>query len=853
MSSVDEIQSVPFGSFLLLERLAMGGMAEVFLARDTRDDRLCAIKRILPTVAADDEFIAMFIDEAKIAGQLNHQNIARIIEIGKIDGSYFIAMEYVSGHDARALWDRVRDDPPADGGRGLPIGLTSYIVRKLSEGLDYAHKRRDARGRPLGIIHRDISPQNVLISYDGDLKIIDFGIAKAADRLVKTQTGILKGKFAYMAPEQARGEPIDHRSDVFAIGVVLYELLTGERAFKADTDFGLLEKVRRVDVVPVRQLRPEVPRDLERIVMKALARDAGDRYAWAGLLADELDRFLGEQGMTATRDELGAFVRRTFRDEHAEEQERLRRLTKGAPDGVPATIDPFARSTGSQASPVARSSRNGRSASAEDETALGVVDPSSAEDLLDDDTAVIPPSPGDADSPGPAPARDVLRDEARPAERAGRAPADRTDRADRGERADVPRTGRTARVSAEGRAIELRGEAAQREPGSRPTRSSPLPAAIPTTASDVRETATATAASGGSTRTHTAPSLADAPRARSRPAPTASEAFLPPPLVPTQAPQPALPSTPGANGVAFGAALVGALVGAGLAFAVALAVRTPAPDTLIVTEPRQTEVRRGETVLCGQTPCAVRLGKGTHTLRLAPPGVAPVDRVVDVSVGAALVDVVLDQPGRRIGIETNPQGATVEVDGAVVDGITPLTLPPQVAGRSIRLRIARDGFEPLFVEREVVQDATWRFDLPTSTTTWTLTTVPADALIVGAGREAVGTTTFNVGRRPVTLKLLRPGCEPASTTLSANGSAAAERQVELSCRAFEGFIAIDAPRRPVAVRIDGVNVGKAAPLDRYPLPVGSWEVSIVTPRGRRDARVVDVRAGETARFTSTAK
>ncbi|HEY1098443.1 MAG TPA: serine/threonine-protein kinase, partial [Myxococcota bacterium] len=338
MQSLDDIQPVPFGSYALLERLAMGGMAEVFLARPgqaaEQHDRLVAIKRILPNIAADDDFIAMFIDEAKIAGQLTHPNIAQILDIGKINNSYFIAMEYVSGHDLRALWDRVREAAVDDtaGIRGLPIGLACHIVKKLAEGLDHAHRKRDAKGRALGIIHRDVSPQNVLISYDGDVKIIDFGIAKAANRIVRTQTGILKGKFAYMAPEQARGEPIDHRSDIFAIGVVLYELLSGERAFKGDTDFVLLEKVRRVDVMPLRDLRTDLPRELERIVMKALSRDAADRYAWASALAGDLDRFLSDQGISTSREELGAFVRRSFRSEHTEEQRRLALFKKKGGD-----------------------------------------------------------------------------------------------------------------------------------------------------------------------------------------------------------------------------------------------------------------------------------------------------------------------------------------------------------------------------------------------------------------------------------------------------------------------------------------------------------------------------------------
>ncbi|MBM4279823.1 MAG: PEGA domain-containing protein [Deltaproteobacteria bacterium] len=841
MQSVDEVQPVPFGSFLLLERLAIGGMAEVFLARNTKDDRLCAVKRILPTIAADDEFIAMFIDEAKIAGQLNHQNIAQIIEIGRIDDSYFIAMEYVSGHDVRALWDRVRE-APAGAARGLPIGLSCHVVRELAEGLDYAHKRKDVRGRPLGIIHRDVSPQNILISYDGDLKIIDFGIAKAADRLVKTQTGILKGKFAYMAPEQARGELIDHRSDVFAIGVVLYELLTGERAFKGDTDFALLEKVRRVDVTPVRQLRPEVPRELERIVMKALARDASDRYAWASVLADDLDRFLGEHRITATRDEAGAFVRRMFREEHTDEHRRLQALRKHAGAAAPeaARSDPGRVSASNRAARLPRL----EASFVDGSTDVGDPLPTPSDDDLDGVTAVASPTaPSVENAVVTAPRR------------GGRPPEERA--VDRVDRAPASRPGRPGHASGEGRAVEARGEVSGREGAARPggsARTAPRTATV-ATASDMRGPATTDAAAAfdpqdslGGTGAAGA-TLPSAPKLRPRPGPASSPSTAPPPLLPTELPQPAAPST----GPIVAAGLVGALIGAGLAFAVAVAMRTLPPDTIIVTEPRLAEVLRGDSVLCARTPCAVRLGKGTHRLRLRSAGLAPVDRVVDVGVGAAVVDVVLDQPARVVQVETNPPGAVVELDGAVVDGATPLTLSPQPLGRMLRLRLVRDGFEPLFVQREVTADATWRFDLPTSTTAWTVTTKPDDAVIGGAGRDVTGTTTLTVGRRPVTLKVQRPGCPPVPTTLQATGVAAAERVVELSCPPLDGRIAIEAPRRPIAVRIDGVSVGKATPLNGYPMPAGVWEVSIVTPRGRRETRSVEVRAGDVGRFVSKAK
>jgi len=232
---------VPFGKYYLLERINVGGMAEVFKAKTfgvEGFERLLAVKRILPNIAEDEEFITMFIDEAKIAVQLQHANIAQIFDLGKVDDSYFIALEYVNGRDLRSIFDRMRSR-----GEALPIALACHVMMQVCEGLDYAHNKRDGQGRELHLIHRDISPQNVLIGYDGEVKLIDFGIAKAAGKASTTQAGILKGKFGYMSPEQVRGLPIDKRSDIFAVGIVLYELLTGERLFVGETDFSTLEKV----------------------------------------------------------------------------------------------------------------------------------------------------------------------------------------------------------------------------------------------------------------------------------------------------------------------------------------------------------------------------------------------------------------------------------------------------------------------------------------------------------------------------------------------------------------------------------------------------------------------------------
>ena len=311
---------IPFGKYLLLERVNVGGMAEVFKAKAfgvEGFERLVAVKRILPSIAEDTEFITMFIDEAKIAVQLTHANIAQIFDLGKVGDSYFIAMEYVHGKDLRAIFDRARKR-----GEPLPVPMACYVVMKVCEGLDYAHNKKDPAGRELNLVHRDVSPQNVLLSYDGEVKIIDFGIAKAAGKAGKTQAGILKGKFGYMSPEQVRGLPLDRRSDIFAMGICLYELLTGERLFVGESDFSTLEKVRNVEIMPPSTYNRRIPEELEQIVLKALAKDVDDRYQTAMDLHDDLQSFMYTSGNFFARKDLSGYMRKAFNDEIVKESAR---------------------------------------------------------------------------------------------------------------------------------------------------------------------------------------------------------------------------------------------------------------------------------------------------------------------------------------------------------------------------------------------------------------------------------------------------------------------------------------------------------------------------------------------------
>ncbi len=312
---------VPFGKYYLLERINTGGMAEVFRAKAygvEGFERLVAVKRILSNIAEDKEFIKMFIDEAKIAVQLNHANIAQIFDLGVVDNSYYIALEHIHGRDLRNIFDRCRTL-----GEPMPIAQACFIVMKMCEGLDYAHNKRDQSGRELNLVHRDVSPQNILVSFEGEVKVIDFGIAKAAGKGAKTQAGILKGKFGYMSPEQVRGLPIDRRSDIFSCGIVLYELLTGERLFVGESDFSTLEKVRNVEILPPSTYNRKIPDELERIVLKALAKDVDERYANAIDLHDELQAFVYTAGEFYSRKDLAAWTKRVFTKEIDEETAKL--------------------------------------------------------------------------------------------------------------------------------------------------------------------------------------------------------------------------------------------------------------------------------------------------------------------------------------------------------------------------------------------------------------------------------------------------------------------------------------------------------------------------------------------------
>jgi serine/threonine protein kinase len=301
-----------FGPYELLERIGMGGMAEVFLARQRGEEgfeRLVAIKRILPQVAEDDDFVRMFVDEAKIAVQLSHPNIAQIYDLGREGDTFFIAQEYVHGRDMGAVVDRqVQAATP------LPIPFVLYVATKVCEALAHAHEAHGAGGRPLNLIHRDVSPSNVLVSFEGGVKVIDFGLAKAAGRLVTTQAGVVKGKLAYLSSEQARGLEIDSRSDLFSLGVCMFEWLTGQRLFARRNDIETVMAVQKAAVPPLRAIRGDVPPVLQQIVLHALAPDPDRRFQSAQEMHDALLSFAYDTRLTMKRKAVGEYVRALFPD-----------------------------------------------------------------------------------------------------------------------------------------------------------------------------------------------------------------------------------------------------------------------------------------------------------------------------------------------------------------------------------------------------------------------------------------------------------------------------------------------------------------------------------------------------------
>lgn len=293
------------GRYTLIRRFAAGGMAELYLARAEGIhgfEKLCVLKRVLPHLARDRSFVEMFLQEARFAAGLDHPHVVHVSDIGELDGHPWFVMEYVHGRDLQSILYKI------DYGTPMPLGPALAIASRVAAGLHYVHERTDSTGNPLGLVHRDVSPSNILVTYDGGVKIVDFGIVKATRRRAITRTGVLKGKAAYMAPEQCTGKPIDRRTDVFALGIVLFEMTTGRMLFDGETDFDIMTKIVEGRCPMPSSVIEGYPRALEAIVCKALATDMDARYETARDLQVALEAFVREHRIGASQVELEDFM-----------------------------------------------------------------------------------------------------------------------------------------------------------------------------------------------------------------------------------------------------------------------------------------------------------------------------------------------------------------------------------------------------------------------------------------------------------------------------------------------------------------------------------------------------------------
>jgi len=320
-----------FGRYTLFEQIGKGGMAQIYLARAETElgaTRLAVVKQILPAFADDPRFAEMLIHEAKLAARLGHRRIAQVFDLGKENEHLYIAMEYVEGFDLNSLLRQCTEQKVS-----LPATHALGIVADVLEGLDYAHRRQGEDDQPLGIVHRDVSPSNVLISYEGEVKLCDFGIAHAND-LVKEESAAeaLKGKAGYMSPEHARGEPLDARADVFAAGIILWELLAGRRLYKPKSEIPLVMQAQKADIPALPDKGVPNHAALETIVRRALAKDREERYASAGAMLRDLEAYLADNGMLASRLKLGEWIATSFGTEMIEKRRASeRRLPKSVP------------------------------------------------------------------------------------------------------------------------------------------------------------------------------------------------------------------------------------------------------------------------------------------------------------------------------------------------------------------------------------------------------------------------------------------------------------------------------------------------------------------------------------------
>jgi tRNA A-37 threonylcarbamoyl transferase component Bud32 len=296
------------GPYLLTRKIAQGGMAELYLADYLREDgfrKTVAVKKVLPHLADNRDFIDMFIREARLAALLQHPNVVQIADFGKIQNAYFIAMEYVNGKNLSEVMGFLK--------KGLPVDMAVFLILKISNGLQYSHSRKDDKtGMPLNIVHRDISPQNILISLNGEVKLSDFGISKATSEPSLTQAGVIKGKLSYLSPEQAMGLAVNHQIDIYALGLVFYEILSGKRLYRFANDIEAIRTIPKMTIPPIITKRPDIPQGLNDIVMKCLEKSTTQRYQTAQEMQDELVKLKNHLGITYDASDLALFMRSNF-------------------------------------------------------------------------------------------------------------------------------------------------------------------------------------------------------------------------------------------------------------------------------------------------------------------------------------------------------------------------------------------------------------------------------------------------------------------------------------------------------------------------------------------------------------
>jgi len=325
-----------FGPFEILGRIARGGMAEVYLARDRNPDgsaRHVVLKRVLPEYEDNPEFLEMFLDEGKMASRLYHPNVCHVYESGDVDGATFMTLEWVYGVPLRKVirlaWD----------GDGIPTPIGAKIISKVAAALHYVHNATGVQGRPLNIIHRDVSPHNIMVSWEGTVKLLDFGIAKTTAKDSQTDAGVLKGKYSYLSPEQARGQRVDPRSDIFTLGICLYETLTGKPLYHRDTVLNTLTAVAEEPVPSAREVNPEVSAGLDAVVKKALAKDPTERFATAGEMQEAIDEALIAEAAYVDPRVIKGFLDKTFdENDKLPLPKRAEKLTGSFQTGTPSVM-----------------------------------------------------------------------------------------------------------------------------------------------------------------------------------------------------------------------------------------------------------------------------------------------------------------------------------------------------------------------------------------------------------------------------------------------------------------------------------------------------------------------------------